>query len=67
MLRSLVLAVVGATLLYGLLFYTLQTVFCQYERGIALVTLNVSANPALSAFILTCLKVTFDNLKLEIE
>jgi MscS family membrane protein len=67
MLRSLVLTVVGATLLYGLLFYTLQTVFRQYERDIALVTLNVSANPALSAFILTSLKVTFDNLKLEIE
>lgn len=67
MLRSLVLTVVGATLLYGLLFYTLQTVFRQYERGIALVTLNVSANPALLAFILTSLKVTFDNWKLEIE
>jgi MscS family membrane protein len=67
MLRSLVLTVVGGTLLYGLLFYTLQTVFRQYERGIALVTLNVSANPAYIAFILTCLKVTFDNLKLEIE
>jgi MscS family membrane protein len=67
MLRSLVLTVVGATLLYGLLFYTLQTVFRQYERDIALVTLNVSANPASIAFILTCLKVTFDNLKLEIE
>jgi MscS family membrane protein len=49
------------------LFYTLQTVFRQYERDIALVTLNVSANPALLAFILTCLKVTFDNLELEIE
>lgn len=67
MLRSLVLTVVAATLLYGLLFYTLQTVFRQYERDIALVTLNVSANPALIAFILTSLKVTFDNLKLEIE
>lgn len=67
MLRSLVLTVVGATLLYGLLFYTLQTVFRQYERDIALVTLNVSANPASIAFILTVLKVTFDNLKLEIE
>jgi MscS family membrane protein len=67
MLRSLVLTVVGATLLYGLLFYTLQTVFRQYERDIALVTLNVSANPASIAFILTSLKVTFDNLKLEIE
>ena len=67
MLRSLVLTVVGARLLYGLLFYTLQTVFRQYERDNALVTLNVSANPALSAFILTSLKVTFDNLKLEIE
>ncbi len=67
MLRSLVLTVVGATLLYGLLFYSLQTVFRQYERDIALVTLNVSANPASMAFILTILKVTFDNLKLEIE
>ena len=67
MLRSLVLTVVGAPLLYWLLFYTLQTVFRQYERDIALVTLNVSANPAYIAFILTSLKVTFDNLKLEIE
>ena len=67
MLRSLLLTVAGSTLLYGLLFYTLQTVFRQYERDIALVTLNFSANPALNAFILTCLKVTFDNLKLEIE
>ena len=67
MIRSLLLTVAGSTLLYGLLFYTLQTVFRQYERDIALVTLNVSANPALNAFILTCLKVTFDNLKLEIE
>ena len=67
MLRSLVLTVVGATLLYGLSFYTLQTVFRQYERDNVLVTLNVSANPALSAFILTSLKVTFDNWKLEIE
>jgi MscS family membrane protein len=66
MLRSLVLTVVGATLLYGLLFYILQTVF-RYERDIALVRLNVSANPASIAFILTSLKVTFDNLKLEIE
>ena len=53
MLRSLVLTVVGGTLLYGLFFYARQTVFRQYERGIALVTLNVSANPALNAFILT--------------
>jgi len=66
MLRSLVLIVVGATLLYGLLFYILQTVF-RYERDIALVRLNVSANPASIAFILTSLKVTFDNLKREIE
>ena len=46
MLRSLVLTVVGATLLYGLLFYALQTVFRQYKPDIALVTLNASANPA---------------------
>jgi len=67
MLRSLVVTVVGATLLYGLLFYALQTVFRQYERDIAFVALNVFANPASLAFILTSLKVTFDNLKLEIE
>ena len=67
MLGSLVLTVDGATLLYELSFYTLQAVFRKYERDNALVTLNVSANPALSAFILTSLKVTFDNLKLEIE
>ena len=53
MLRSLLLTVAGSTLLYGLLLYTLQTVFRQYERDIALVTLNVSANPALNAIILT--------------
>lgn len=66
MLGSLALTVVGATLLYGLLFYTLRTVFRQFERDIALVTLNVSAYPALIAFILTSLKVTVDNLKLEL-
>ena len=67
MLHSLLLTVVGATLLSGLLFYTLRTVFRQYERDIALVTLDVSANPALIAFIITSLKIKFDNLKLEIE
>lgn len=67
MLRSLVLTVAGATLLYGLFFYTLRTLFRQFERDIALVTLNVSAYPALVAFILISLKATFDNLKLEIE
>lgn len=67
MFRSLVLTVIGATLLYGLLFYTLRTIFRQFERDIALVTLNVSANPALIIFILISLKVTFDNLKLELE
>lgn len=67
MFRSLVLTVIGATLLYGLLFYTLRTIFRQFERDMALVTLNVSAYPALSIFILINLKVTFDNLKLELE
>src|SRR4028119_110327 len=67
MLRSLVLTVVGATILYGLLFYTMRTLFRQLERDIALVTLNVSAYPALIVFILISLKVTFDNLKLELE
>jgi MscS family membrane protein len=67
MLRSLVLTVVGAAILYGLSFYTMGTLFRQFERDIALVTLNVSAYPALIVFILISLKVTFDNLKLELE
>lgn len=67
MLGSLALTVLGATLLYGLFFYTLRTLFRQFERDIALVTLNVSANPALLTFVLTSLNVTVANLKLGLE
>lgn len=61
-LGSLLLAIVGAVLLYVILFYVLRSIFRQFERDIALVTLNVSAYPALTVFVLAVLKVTFHRL-----
>lgn len=61
-LSSLLLAVGGAVLLYIVMFYVLRSIFRQFERDIALVTLNVSAYPALTVFILAVLKVTFHKL-----
>ena len=61
-LSSLSLAIVGSVLLYFILFYVLRSIFRKFDRDIALVTLNVSAYPALVAFMLTVLKVTFQSL-----
>ncbi|HBL14171.1 MAG TPA: mechanosensitive ion channel protein MscS, partial [Cyanobacteria bacterium UBA11162] len=61
-LISLLLAVGGAVLLYIVMFYVLRSIFRQFERDIALVTLNVSAYPALTVFILAVLKLTFQQL-----
>lgn len=61
-LSSLLLAVLGAVLLYFILFYVLRSMFRQFERDIALVTLNISAYPALIAFVLAALKFTFERL-----
>ena len=61
-LSSLLVAVVGAILLYIVLFYVLRSIFRKFERDIALVTLTVSAYPALTVFVLAVLKFTFQQL-----
>lgn len=58
---SLVITILGATGLYVLLFYLLRSYFRRFERDIALVTLNVSAYPALTLFVLVCLGITAQN------
>lgn len=55
---SLMITVAGAAGLYMILFYLLRSLFRRFERDIALVTLNVSAYPALTLFVLVCLKIT---------
>lgn len=61
-LSSVLLALGGAVLLYIILFYVLRSIFRKFERDIALVTLNVSAYPALTVFVLAVLKFTFQRL-----
>ncbi|MEH2273326.1 MAG: mechanosensitive ion channel family protein [Nostoc sp.] len=61
-LSSVVLTIAGTILLYIILFYILRSIFRKFERDIALVTLNVSAYPALAVFILGILKFTFHQL-----
>jgi len=61
-LSSLVITVVGGILLYVILFYVLRSIFRKFERDIALVTLNVSAYPALTVFVFTLLKLTLNQL-----
>ncbi|MEH2184475.1 mechanosensitive ion channel family protein [Nostoc sp.] len=61
-LSSVVLTIAGTILLYIILFYILRSIFRKFERDIALVTLNVSAYPALAVFILGILKYTFHQL-----
>lgn len=60
-LGSFLITIFGAVGLYAILFYILRSLFRRFERDIALVTLNVSAYPALSLFVLICLKITFQN------
>jgi len=59
---SLFIAIAGAVLLYFLLFYVLRSLFRKFESDIALVTLNVSAYPALAVFVLAVFKLTFESL-----
>ncbi len=61
-LSSLLTAAIGTVLLYVVLFYLLRSLFRQFEKDIALVTLNVSAYPALAVFLLVALKITFSSL-----
>src|SRR5690242_13425533 len=62
-LSSLLITVVGGISLYVILFYVLRSIFRQFERDIALVTLNVSAYPALTVFVLALLKFTLHELR----
>lgn len=59
---SLLITLVGALLLYFILFSVLRSIFRKFERDIALVTLNVSAYPVLAIFVLSLLKLTFESL-----
>ena len=52
-----------ATLMYGCLYYFLRKIFRQFEKDIALVTLNVSAYPVLIILILGSLKFTTARLE----
>ena len=63
---SLLVTAIGTLLLYIILFYLLRSLFRQFEKDIALVTLNVSAYPALVVFLLIALKITFRPLDFEI-
>ena len=59
---NLLIAAVGTVILYVILFYLLRSLFRNFENDIALVTLNVSNYPALAAFLLVALKITFSSL-----
>ncbi|NEQ50417.1 MAG: mechanosensitive ion channel family protein [Leptolyngbya sp. SIO3F4] len=58
---SLVITVCSAVGLYVILFYLLRSYFRRLERDIALVTLNVSAYPALTLFVLIGLEIIAQN------
>lgn len=58
----LLLTALGTGLLYLILFYILRPIFRRFERDIAIVTLNVSAYPALIVFAIFGLKITFGKL-----
>jgi MscS family membrane protein len=59
---NLLIAIVGAVLLYFILFYVLRSLFRKFESDIPLVTLNISAYPALTVFVLAIFKFTFESL-----
>jgi MscS family membrane protein len=59
---SLLITALGTGLLYVILFNVLRSLFRKFERDIALVTLNVSAYPALIVFSLLSLKISLGNL-----
>ena len=66
-LRSLAFTTIGTILLYGFLFYILRSIFRKFERDIALVTLNVSADSVLIVFILSSFKITIANLNSSLD
>ena len=62
-LGSLAITIVSSFLLYIVLFYVLRSIFRTFENDAALVTLNVSAYPALIIFVLVGLKISFHFLE----
>lgn len=61
-LTSLLICLVGSGVLYIFLAYILRPIFRRFESDIALVTLNVSFNPALIIFAILSSQITFDKL-----
>jgi MscS family membrane protein len=61
-LKGLLITSFGTLFLYFIFFYVLRSLFRQFEHDIALVTLNVSAYPALFSFLLISLQLTFKRL-----
>ena len=61
-ISSLLVAAIGTVLLYVVLFYLLRSLFRGFENDTALVTLNVSAYPALATFLIITLKISFSSL-----
>lgn len=59
LLISLLIAGLGTALLYVFLSYILRPIFRSFERDIAIVSLNVSANPALIVFAILCWEISF--------
>jgi MscS family membrane protein len=64
-ITSLTKAAIITGVLYALIFNVLRFIFRRFERDLALVTLNVSAYPALILCILTNFKFALSNWKLE--
>ncbi len=61
-LTSLLICFVGTVVLYVFLAYILRPIFRNFESDIAIVTLNVSFNPALIIFAISSIEITFDKL-----
>ncbi len=61
-LTSLLSCFVGTVVLYVFLAYILRPIFRNFESDIAIVTLNVSFNPALIIFAIFSIQITFDKL-----
>ena len=59
---GLLITVLATGLLYVLLFYILRPIFRNFERDIAIVSLNISAYPSLIVFAIMTLRLAFGKL-----
>ncbi len=59
---SLLITGILTGILYVFLFYILRSIFRQFEKDFPLVTLNISAPPAIIIFAITSLKISFAQL-----